>query len=70
MSPTSTVESMWKAIIKEYTYKSVYSQAHLHRNFISSRCPKEGDVWVFLNNLHAKRAELAAVSVKIDDDEY
>ena len=69
MSPTSTVESMWKAIIKEYTYKSVYSQAHLCRDFTSSRCPK-GDVQVFLNNLHAKRAELAAVSVKIDDNEY
>ena len=70
MLPTSTVKSMWKAIIKEYVYKSIYSQAHLCCDFISSRCPKEGDVQVFLNNLHAKKAKLATVSIKIDDNKY
>jgi len=39
MPPTSTVEAMWKAIVKEYTYKSVYLQAHLLSHLYSRVTP-------------------------------
>lgn len=65
-----TVQQMWKAVVNEYTYKSDYSQANLHQEFMASRCPPGGDVRVFLTNLRAKKSELLAVGVHISDNEY
>jgi len=61
---------MWDAITKNYTYKSVFSQAHLHRKLTSACCPEKGDIQAFLNNLHIKKAELLAVGVNISNDDY
>jgi hypothetical protein len=61
---------MWEAVVKEYTYKSDYSQANLHQEFMASHCPSGGDVQVFLTNLRAKKSELLAVGVQISDNEY
>ena len=65
-----SVKLMWDAITKDYTYKSVFSQAHLRREFTSARCPEKGDIQAFLNDLRMKKAELSAVGVNISDDDY
>jgi len=70
VSSYTSVKLMWDAIIKEYSYKSIFSQAHLHREFTSACCPEKGDIRIFLNNLCGKKAELSAVGVNINDDDY
>ena len=61
---------MWDAITKDYTYKSVFSQARLHCEFTSARCPEKEDIQAFLNDLRMKKAELVVVDVNISDDDY
>jgi hypothetical protein len=70
MSPIDSIKKMWDAIVHDYTYKSVFTQACLHQEFGSTRCPDKGDVCNFLNELCMKKAELAAVGVIISDKEY
>ena len=70
VSSYTSVKLMWDAIIKEYSYKSVFSQACLRREFTSAHCPKKGDIRIFLNDLRAKKAELSVVGVNINDDDY
>lgn len=65
-----TVALMWAAVVKEYTYKGAFSQTRLHREFLSSRCPKGGNIRHFLNDLRACRAELVAIGIHINDDDY
>lgn len=65
-----SVKAMWDAIVRGYTYKSVFAQARLRREFQTARCPERGDIRTFLNELCAKKAELAAVGVTISDDDY
>ncbi|KXN81574.1 hypothetical protein AN958_04443 [Leucoagaricus sp. SymC.cos] len=48
-----SVAKMWAAVTKEYTYKGTFSQTRLRRDFLSSRCPKDGNVHMFLNDLRA-----------------
>lgn len=69
-STCATVKLMWDAIVRDYTYKSAFSQAHLRREFMTARCPDKGDVRAFLNDLRAKKVELSAVGVNISDDDY
>lgn len=66
----TSVNAMWEAIVRSYTYKSVFAQARLRRDFQNARCPEKGDIRTFLNELCAKKAELAAVGVTISDDDY
>ncbi|XP_006461650.1 hypothetical protein AGABI2DRAFT_71868, partial [Agaricus bisporus var. bisporus H97] len=70
VSTQTTVKLMWDKIVRDYTYKSAFSQANLRQDFMSSRCPSGGDVRLFLNELRAKKAELLAIGVHISDDEY
>ena len=65
-----SVKSMWDAIVRDYTYKSTFSQACLRREFTTARCPDKGNVRAFLNDLRAKKAELSAVGVNIGDNDY
>ncbi|KXN83211.1 hypothetical protein AN958_01725, partial [Leucoagaricus sp. SymC.cos] len=65
-----TVVKMWEAVVKEYTYKGAFSQTRMRKAFLSTRCPRGGDVCNFLADLHVCRAELDAVSVGINDDDY
>jgi len=61
---------MWDAITKDYTYKSVFSQACLRHEFSSAHCLEKGDIQAFLNDLHMKKAELSTVGVNISNDDY
>jgi hypothetical protein len=70
MSPIDSVKKMWDAIVHDYMYKSVFAQARLCQEFGGTCCPDKGDVCNFLNELCAKKAELAAVGVIISDEEY
>ncbi|KIJ13490.1 hypothetical protein PAXINDRAFT_81161, partial [Paxillus involutus ATCC 200175] len=64
------VAAMWKEIVREYTEKGAYAQTDLHTKFLESSCPTDGDVRQFLDDLRAKRDELAAVSVEIEEKDY
>ncbi|EKM74598.1 hypothetical protein AGABI1DRAFT_133077 [Agaricus bisporus var. burnettii JB137-S8] len=44
VSAQTTVKLMWDKIVRDYTYKSAFSQANLRQDFMSSRCPSGGDV--------------------------
>jgi hypothetical protein len=62
---------MWAEIICEYTEKSVYVQTNLRTKFLELKCPSGGgDIWTFLNKLHAKQDELSAVGVVIEEKDY
>jgi len=61
---------MWDTITKDYTYKSVFLQARLCCEFTSNCCPEKGNIQAFLNNLHMKKAELSAVGVNINNNNY
>lgn len=54
VSAYSTVQEMWNAIVKDYTYKGAFLQAHLQRKFMASRCQDKGDVQLFLGELCLK----------------
>jgi hypothetical protein len=65
------VATMWAEIICEYTEKGVYVQTNLRTKFLELKCPSgRGDVWTFLNKLHAKQDELSAVGVVIEEKDY
>jgi hypothetical protein len=66
----STVKEMWAAIVKEYTSKGMFAQTELRTKFLESRCPEKGNVKDFLDELRAKREELATMGVSISDDDY
>ncbi|KXN91618.1 hypothetical protein AN958_12673 [Leucoagaricus sp. SymC.cos] len=63
-----TVAKMWEAVVKEYTYKGAFSQTHMHQAFLSTCCPRGGDVHNFLADLHAHHAELDAVGISINNN--
>ncbi|KAF9444304.1 hypothetical protein P691DRAFT_627431, partial [Macrolepiota fuliginosa MF-IS2] len=58
VAPYDTVKLMWDVIVREYMYKSAFSQAQLCCEFMTSWCPDKGNVWAFLGKLHARKAEL------------
>jgi len=61
---------MWAEIVREYTEKGTYAQTDLRTKFLESKCPFGGDIWQFLDELRAKRDELSAVGVKIEEKDY
>ncbi|KXN84516.1 hypothetical protein AN958_12404 [Leucoagaricus sp. SymC.cos] len=65
-----TVAEMWTEVVMEYIYKGAFSQTKLCCDFLSTCCPKDADVHVFLNELCACRAELNAMGVSINDNDY
>lgn len=64
------VVAMWKEIVREYTEKGAYAQTDLRTKFLESKCPGGGDVRTFLDELRAKRDELSAVGVQIEEKDY
>jgi gag-polypeptide of LTR copia-type len=66
----TTVAVAWAAIVEEYTRRSVFAQTELHATFLESKCPEKGDVCKFLDELQAKREDLASLDMDIDDKDY
>jgi hypothetical protein len=64
------VVAMWTEIMREYTEKGAYAQTDLRTKFLESRCPSNGDIRQFLDDLRAKRDELSAVGVQIEEKDY
>jgi len=64
------VAAMWTEIVREYTEKGTYAQTDLRTKFLESKCPDNGDIRQFLDDLRAKRDELAAVGVSIEEKDY
>ena len=64
------IEAMWNEIVHEYTEKGAYAQTDLRTKFLGLQCPVNGDVHQFLDDLHTKRDELAAISVQIKEKDY
>ncbi|KAI0037753.1 hypothetical protein FA95DRAFT_1506534, partial [Auriscalpium vulgare] len=65
-----TVAAQWASLVAEYTVKGAYAQTNLRKVFLESKCPNEGDVAVFMDDLRTRREELAAVGVDIEDADY
>ena len=70
VSHFKTVKERWEKVTEEFTAKSVYAKNDLEHVFLLMRCPKGGDVRVFLTSLTYKREELAAAGVTISDKDY
>jgi transposase InsO family protein len=64
------VVAMWTEIVREYTEKGAYAQTDLRTKFLESKCPGDGDIRQFLDDLRAKRDELDAVGVQIEEKDY
>ncbi|OJA13051.1 hypothetical protein AZE42_11791 [Rhizopogon vesiculosus] len=64
------VAAMWTEIVHEYTEKGAYAQTDLRTKFLESKCTNGSDVRQFLDDLRAKRDELAAVGVIIEEKDY
>jgi hypothetical protein len=65
-----TVVERWNSIVTEYTEKGSYAQTDLRQKFLELKCPSQGNVREFLDNLRVKKEELATVGVVIDDGDY
>ena len=65
-----TVVERWNSIVMEYTEKGAYAQTDLRQKFLELKCPAQGNVREFLDNLRVKKEELATVGVIIDDGDY
>jgi hypothetical protein len=63
----TTVALAWASIIEEFTRCSVFAQTELRAAFLDSKCSEKGDVRKFLDDLRAKREDLASLDVEIDD---
>src|SRR5882757_27707 len=64
------VVAMWTEIVREYTEKGAYAHTDLRTKFLESKCPGNGDIRQFLDDLRAKRDELSAVGVQIEEKDY
>ena len=65
-----TVVKRWNSIVMEYTEKGSYAQTDLRQKFLELKCPPQGNVREFLDNLRVKKEELATVGVIIEDGDY
>ena len=54
-----TVVERWNSIVMEYTEKGSYAQTNLRQKFLELKCPHQGNVCEFLDNLRVKKEELA-----------
>src|SRR6266571_4246158 len=70
MGPYSTAALRWERVTDEFTAKSVFAQNDLETAFYDMRCPRGGDVRVFLRSVRYKREELAAAGVYITNKDY
>lgn len=53
----------------EFTEKGAYAKTDIRTRFLESGCPNK-KAREFLNGLHVKREELAAMGVDIDEKDY
>jgi len=65
-----SVVDRWNSIVTEYTEKGSYAQTDLRQKFLELKCPPQGNIREFLDNLRVKKEELATVGVIIDDGDY
>jgi hypothetical protein len=65
-----SVTERWNSIVAEYTEKGAYAQTDLRQKFLELKCPSQGNVREFLDNLRVKKEELATVGVIIEDGDY
>ena len=70
MGPYSTAALRWERVTNEFTAKSVFAQNDLETTFYDMRCPRGGDVRVFLRGVQFKREELTAAGVYITNKDY
>ncbi len=70
MGPYTTTALRWEWVTDEFTAKSIYAQNDLETAFYNMRCPRGGDVRVFLRSVQFKREELAAARVYITNKDY
>lgn len=54
----------------KFTEKGAYAKKDLRTRFLESGCPNKGKAREFLNGLHVKPEELAAMGVDIDEKDY
>ena len=66
----NTVKQRWDCLVLEFTAQSIYVQNDLEQAFFDMRCPKGGDVRIFLTTLRYKKEELAAARVRVTQKEY
>ena len=65
-----SVRERWDAIVVKFTEKGAYTKMDLRTRFLESGCPNKGKAREFLNGLHVKREELAAMGVDIEEKDY
>jgi len=65
-----SVKERWDAIVVKFMEKGAYAKTDLRTMFLESGCPNKGKACEFLNGLHVKREQLAAMGVDIDEKNY
>jgi len=65
-----SVLERWDTIVREYTEKGTFAQTELRNCFLEMKCPDNGDVRQYLDDLHVKREELVTMGVEIDEKDY
>ena len=65
-----TTKEHWDYIKKHFSAKSEHAKADLYQVFIDMKCPRNTDIWEFLNKMSTKRHELEVISVTVSDIDY
>ena len=60
----------WDYIKKHFLAKSEHAKADLYQVFIGMKCPKNSEVWEFLNKMSTKRHKLEAIGVTVSNINY
>lgn len=66
----STVREKWNQIIFDLTDRSIHARAQLRSEFQEMRCPRNGNVSDYLDNVRSKRNTIAMCGVSVSNDEY
>jgi gag-polypeptide of LTR copia-type/Zinc knuckle len=66
----NTAQERWTRLSQEFKAKMIFVQNNLQQAFFDVRCPKNGDVRVYLQGLAHKREELAAAGVTVSETDY
>ena len=60
----------WDYIKKCFLAKSKHAKANLYQVFINIKCPRNNDVWEFLNEMSTKHHKLEVIGVTISNINY
>ena len=66
----ASAKEHWDKVKVEFSVKSQYAEADMLTSFLEMRCPRGGNVRLFLGSMHVKHEELVAVGVTMSDKEY